>query len=97
MSSQESVGSDIYSGAAGVGRFSAIIGAVIATIVGVGFIVGGIYLVARTDNKTGGWVLIIVGLLAIIISWIWVYLTQRSKFLAAAGGVDTGLQIISAI
>ena len=95
MSSQEGVGSEIYSGAAGVGRVSAIIGAVIATLVGVGFIVGGIYLVARTDNKTGGWVLIGVGVLAIIISWLWVYLTRRSKFLAAVGGVDTGLQLIS--
>ena len=91
---QPSAGQEIYSGFAGLGRLSAIISAIIATIVGLILIGWGIWLIGQTSNSVGGWILIGLGIFAILISWGWVYLTERSKFLASLGGVDTTLQFI---
>lgn len=49
----------------------------------------------KDDNRVFGWVLIVIAIFMIILSWLWNYLVYRSKFLAATEGVATGLSIIS--
>lgn len=94
--------SEIYSGAAGFGRTIAIISAIFFTVIGIGLIVFGIYLLLSKSNddqssssrKGTGIISIIFGALFIIIPWVWVLLTQESKFIAAIGGVGEGVNII---
>jgi len=161
MAKKESTGSEIYSGAAGFGRVYAWISAIIGTIIAIGMIIFGIYIINHKghlksvdgtitkasnncntqthDNdttttckfdvsyivngetynktfsstnifsvnetvtiwydpnhpdqgefnppsKTVGWVLICFAAFIIIGGWVWVWLTNRYKFAAAAGG-----------
>lgn len=90
--SSENLGSELYSGAAGLGRISAIIGAITTTIFSALFITAGVYLITQSDLR--GWILILIGILAIIISWLWVYLTRTSKVLAALGGTDELIKLL---
>jgi hypothetical protein len=77
------------SAVASFGKGYAIISAVIATITGLLMIGFGIYIYRKpetnpseTTNKKGGIILICLGFLAIIISWLWVLLTQHSTVAA---------------
>ena len=48
----------------------------------------------NNNSTTVGWVLIVLGVLAIIFSWIWVYITSKSKTAAAIGG---GIELVRVI
>lgn len=48
----------------------------------------------NTVNPSSGWILIVVGILSIFFAWLWVYLTTRYQFLAAATGVYGAVRII---
>jgi len=94
------VGEAVYSGAAGFGRMWAVISAVIATIIGIIFIVIGVILLRQktpdpdpkkpnekpSNPKIGGGICIAVAVFIIVFSWIMVYVTRKSKLAAAAVG-----------
>lgn len=94
------LGETVYSGAAGFGRIWAVISAVIATIIGIFFIIVGVILIREktpepdpnrpnekpANPKIGGWICIAVAVLIIISSWVIVYVTRTSKLAAAAVG-----------
>ena len=170
MAKSKNLGEEIYSDTASFGRIMAIVGAVIATIIGIGMIIGGIialhhitsltaqiqgevinknfspcsataennivkyncilnvkYTVNGKDytqtltttnsnlnyntgdsiliyydpknpsnsgltsdtTKTLGYILLIAAPFVILLPWVWVYITKKSKIAAAAGGVAT--------
>lgn len=76
------------SSVASFGRGYAIISAVIATITGFVMIGVGIYVYRKPEtpnentNPKAGIILIALGITAIVISWLWVLLTQHSNFAA---------------
>ena len=98
-----SIGNQLYSGAATVGRIGALVGAIVGTIFGLLFLAAGIWLLVKkpqmTDTKTGkkiskssdtklGGVFIGVSLLVIMIAWGSYYLTRKSKGFAAIEGAS---------
>jgi len=100
------LGSKIYSGAAEFGKINAIFGAIIGSLIGLGLIIGGIYLlIKRPDIQTTdgtsdispvliGAILIIVGLIILIGGWLYVALTSKSETFAAAYGTATAIEDI---
>ena len=48
---KENLGSEIYSGAASFGRGMAIFGAVMSTLIGIGMVIGGIYILLHKDKS----------------------------------------------
>ena len=83
-------------GLATIGETTALIRAIISTIIGLAFIIFGIILLfARStdpndSNKLIGSLLLVFGLLVIIISWLFYSLTKKSKTVAEiSGGLDT--------
>lgn len=105
-----SLGSDLYSGAAGFGRIWAVISAIFATLVGVIFLIAGIFLVVskpapqkrddppqKGSPKVAGGICIFVAIMIITMSWLMVYLTRHSKFAAAAYGTGAGINMIRGI
>ena len=46
------VGKEVYGGAATVGRVATLVGAIITTLISIGLLIGGIYIVARPGPKT---------------------------------------------
>ena len=50
MEKKESIGSEIYSGAAGFGRIYAWISAIIGTLIAIGMIIGGVYIIQHKSH-----------------------------------------------
>lgn len=48
----KNIGGTLYSGAAAYGRFTSMLGAIIMTIIGIGLIIGGIYLMVNKDKHS---------------------------------------------
>jgi len=169
---KNSIGNEIYSGAADFGKIYAIISAIIGTLISIGMIIFGIYIIQHKNHlvsvdgqvttasydcsipttnqntyttckfdvmyqvsnqsytktfssvetfsvgdkvtvwydpnhpeqgeynppsKNIGWALIGFGVLIIIGSWFWVWMTRRYKFAAAAGGTAAAINMIRAI
>jgi len=92
--------SSIYSGTAEIGQVYTIVGAVIATIIGVVVIVAGYKGYGSKDPNEDGphdpnepvpvrqinWPLIMLGLVMIAISWGWVWINREFKPVAALSG-----------
>jgi hypothetical protein len=49
----------------------------------------------KDNTKVLGWIMLLIAILMITISWLWNYLVNRNKFLAATEGVATGISVIS--
>ena len=85
---------------ASFGRGYAIISAVIATITGFFLIGFGIYIYRKPDtpnettNPKAGIALIGLGVLAILISWLWVLITQHSTTAADLSAVGAVARIV---
>ena len=106
-----SFGSDVYSGAASFGRFTAIISAVVLSLLAVALIALGIDLIYNkhipeqipTDNKTPmsnkqkGWILIAISIVLLVMSWGWVWVTEKYKFAAAVGGVGSAVNVFKSV
>jgi hypothetical protein len=105
--SMSSVGSELYSGAAGFGRIWAVISACFATLVGIILLAVGILMLVvkptppkrgdppqKGNPKVAGGILIFVAIMIVTLSWLMVYLTRHSKFAAAAMGVGGGIDLI---
>jgi len=82
----------VYSGLAGFGQAYTIMGAVFATILGV-FVIGN-FVYNYYNYNTLSWIKFFIGLLLIIIPWIFVWLTFRYKSFAAVEGVAGGIEIV---
>jgi hypothetical protein len=48
---------------------------------------------SKDEENIIGWILIGVGLVLLVSSWGWYWISHRYKFAAAVGGVDTGIQM----
>ena len=101
--------SSFGSGLASFGRGYAIFSSIASTIVGLIFIAIGIALITgnitppapkpdqnpddKVSPKALGWIMIVFGLVVMIASWTWTYLTQKYKGAAQAEGVLGGISI----
>jgi small-conductance mechanosensitive channel len=45
-------------------------------------------------SKVVGYLMIIISIIALISSWVWVYITRHSKFAAAAGGTSAAINLL---
>jgi len=93
----ERIGSDVYTGMADLGQIMSVVSAVMATVIGTGFIGMGIYTLKNPpptdpskpdDYKKVAAIMIILPLVLIAFSWFWVWVTRKSKAAAAFGGVS---------
>ena len=99
MEDAKYLASGAYTGAADIGKVSAIIGAAAATLVGGIFTVTGIELIINPgpdpnnprnlQSRFPGYILAFMGLAVIIFAWVMVWLSQKYKIVAAMGGAET--------
>lgn len=92
-------------GLASFGRGYAYFSAIIATVLSVILII--IALVTYSDpdvppnhpgdNKKAAMIMVVISAIILTISWGWVWLTNKSKFAAEAGGVIGGVNIARSI
>jgi len=75
----------LFSDLSNVGKMFSLVAAVAGTVVGVGAIGGGIYIMAARKELPiwSGIAMLIVGILMIIGGWVWYAMTRKSKALAA--------------
>ena len=89
---------------ASFGRGYAIISAIFATLFSAILLVLGVWLIffsPKDDTKdekkqnpvTGGLFMIFIGVMILIVSWAWVYLSQRSRLAAQYEGIVGGINI----
>jgi hypothetical protein len=92
--SKKGLASKIYSGGARFGLLNAQIGAIIATLIGLGLLIYGIYSLQKKNDdklknefdKKSSYVYIGFGLFMIIASWLSYFLARKNKLFAFAGG-----------
>lgn len=79
---------DLYTDVSHLGTTFALISAIGGTVIGVGAIAGGIYMLAAQSDLPiwAGIATLVVGILIIVGGWVYWYLTTKSKPLAAATG-----------
>jgi len=92
-------------GLASFGRGYAYFGAIMATIICVVMIIFAFYTYSEPDvppkqpgdNKRAAMIMIVTSAIILTMSWGWVWLTNKSKFAAEAGGVMGGIDIARSI
>lgn len=92
-----SIGEDIYTGTADIGKIKAIFGVIIANIIGIILIIIAIRYKNKTDdskNSLNKKNTLIAGILIIIFAWIILFLIFKFKFLAASEGASEILKIV---
>jgi len=90
---------------AAFGKGYAYFGAIIATIICVLIFIISIYTYSDPDippekpgdHKRNSMIMIIVAAIILTMSWGWVWLTNKSKFAAEAGGIMGGIDIARSI
>jgi len=89
--------SDVYTGAAAVGRGFAYIGAIFATIIGLMIVGYGIWVsfYGEEGEETAGPFIVVGGVTLITISWLIEYFARKSKAFAAVSGVGDVVQMIT--
>lgn len=86
--SDQSIASSLYTGASGLGKLSALLGAIIGTIAGVGLIIYGIHLMTEENTRAAGIYSLLGGIAFILVGWIVYWLTRKSKAFAAIEGAS---------
>ena len=93
--------SELYTGAATIGKIDAYIGAAVGTLIGIIFIIAGIAILTskndpndemdgdKNQNRMMSGIFILIGIVAIVVGWINLYFTSKSKaYAAVSGGTD---------
>ena len=104
MSNTSSLGLEVYDGLASFGKATAWMAAIFGTVIAVIMISFGVYAFTHRvpnepaeqirDSKITGTVFVVMGILIILGSWAWVYITSESKAAAAFSGFDTGVRML---
>ena len=88
--------SDAYSDAASFGRSISFIFASIVTFISLIMLFLGLYMIYINVNNSrhAGLVIIVTALIMFLIAWLWYWIVERSKFIAAAYGTEEVYQIV---
>lgn len=46
------------------------------------------------DTNAAGWILLVVGIITIIVGWVWSYFANKYKIIGAVEGVSSGIDIV---
>lgn len=49
---------------------------------------------ASDDTSALGWILIVIGVICIIVGWVWAYFANKYKVVGAISGVESGLNLL---